>query len=214
MRKLLRYPPTICGEWEKGTWSIRPWIPGKSICDAWERHRSRTTLPGIREIGSAALALDYLHESGWVHGNIRPDHLIIGKAPGEELKATLIGLSVAQGKHVSSDYEFPYPGYSIQCEAPEIAEAAISGGEIEPTEASDIYALGASFLISATGQRPVDYPEDAPHDRQREITATRDHQPVRIQGAFGQLIRAMIQRTPDERPTAADVAAEAASWST
>lgn len=68
-------------------------------------------------------------------------------------------------------YDFPFRGCLVHYEAPEIARSVLATGEAEPTEEADIYALGASLLISATGWRAMEYPDDAPRSVQREAVA-------------------------------------------
>ncbi|MFF0054507.1 protein kinase [Streptomyces microflavus] len=208
----LHRTPVAYGQWDEGTWNCQPWQEGKNLYDLWERHRSILTLPRSEEIVQCCEAIDYLHKNGWVHGDIQPAHLITG----DELNphASLIDLALARGRPVFDRFDFPYRGCLVHYEAPEISEAVLSGGLITPTKASDVYAFGASLLMSVTGQRHVEYPDDADRADQRRAIVAKNHRSIKVGGAWGPLIAAMMQRDPDERPSVRDVAIEVASWST
>jgi serine/threonine protein kinase len=93
-----------------------------------------------------------LHAKGWVHGDVQPAHVIIGPE-----RTHLIDLALARGGNVPEGYDFPFRGCLVHYEAPEIARSVLAAGEAEPTEEADIYALGASLLISATGWRAMEF---------------------------------------------------------
>ncbi len=208
----LRATPTAYGEWDEGTWNCQPWHAGKNLYDLWERHRRTSALPRSNELLQCCEAIDYLHTNGWVHGDIQPAHLITGDAFNP--RASLIDLALARGREVFQRFDFPYRGCLVHYEAPEISEAVLSGETITPTRASDVYAFGASLLMSIAGQRHVEYPDDADRADQRRAIVEKAHRPIKVGGSWGPLIGAMMQRDPDERPSIRDVAVEVATWST
>ncbi len=81
----------------------------------------------------------------------------------------------------------------------------LATGEAEPTQEADIYGLGASLLISATGWRAMEYPDDAPRPVQREAVANGKRRPVKAPGPLGELIDAMLSYTSEDRPTIYEV---------
>ncbi|WP_422641081.1 protein kinase domain-containing protein [Streptomyces formicae] len=186
------------GEWERGTWNIQPWREGPDLYQLWEPCRRQVS--SVEPHASVALgcveALAELHAKGWAHGDIQPAHFIIGPE-----RTHLIDLALARGGHVPEGYDFPFRGCLVHYEAPEISRSVLATGEAEPTQEADIYALGASLLISATGRRAVEYPDDAPRPVQRQAVAKGHHRPVTVPGELGNLIEAMLSPTPEERPT-------------
>ncbi|QDO21117.1 protein kinase [Streptomyces sp. S1A1-8] len=190
------------GEWERGTWNFQPWHEGPDLYRLWEPCRGRDS--SIAPHTSVALgcveALAELHAKGWAHGDVQPAHFIIG--PG---RTHLIDLALARGGHVPEGYDFPFRGCLVHYEAPEIARSVLATGEAEPTQEADIYALGASLLISATGWRAVEYPDDAPRPVQREAVANGRRRPVKAPGELGELIDAMLSHAPEDRPTIYEV---------
>jgi serine/threonine protein kinase len=191
------------GEWEEGTWNAQPWREGSSLYELWKPHRFEDTppTPDLKQARACAMALSLLHAEGWVHGDVQPAHFIIGAA----VHAHLIDLALAQGGAVPEAYDFRYRGCLVHYEAPEISSSVLETGTAVPSPASDVYALGASLFISVTGWRHVDYPDDAPRAVQRKAIVNKPHRPVNVPGPLGELIRAMMRRSPSERPTIAQV---------
>ncbi|MGW1609237.1 protein kinase [Streptomyces sp. NPDC002285] len=190
------------GEWEQGTWNYQPWRDGPDLYDLWEP--CRTPDSSVTPHSSVALdcvgALAELHPKGWVHGDVQPAHFIVGLE-----RTYLIDLALARGRHVPAEYDFPFRGCLVHYEAPEIARSVLDTGEAEPTQEADIYALGASLLISATGWRAVEYPDDAPRPVQREAVANGRQRSVRVPGELGDVIDAMLSHAPEDRPTIDEV---------
>lgn len=141
-------------------------------------------------------ALAELRAKGWAHGDVQPVHFIIGPE-----RTHLIDLALARGGHVPGSHDFPFRGCLVHYEAPEIARSVLTTGEAEATQEADIYALGASLLISATGWRAVEYLDDASRPVQREAVAAGRRRPVKVPGEMGELIDAMLSHAPEDRPT-------------
>ncbi|NEY34514.1 protein kinase [Streptomyces sp. PRKS01-65] len=190
------------GEWDGGTWNFQPWREGPDLYRRWEPCRDPESR--IEPDPSVALgcveALAELHAKGWAHGDLQPAHLIVGPD-----RTHLIDLALARGGRVPEGYDFPFRGCLVHYEAPEIARSVLATGEAEPTQEADIYALGASLLISATGWRAVDYPDDAPRPVQRKAVADGKRRPARVRGELGDLIEAMLSHAPEDRPTIYEV---------
>ncbi|MDX3135092.1 protein kinase [Streptomyces europaeiscabiei] len=190
------------GEWERGTWNFQPWREGPDLYRLWELCRKPDS--SIAPHSSVALgcveALAELHAKGWAHGDVQPAHFIIGPD-----RTHLIDLALARGGSLPQGYDFPFRGCLVHYEAPEIARSVLATGEAEPTPEADIYALGASLLISATGWRAVAYPDDAPRPVQREAVANGRRRAVRAPGELGELIEAMLSHAPEDRPTIYEV---------
>ncbi|MFB6848408.1 protein kinase [Streptomyces sp. NPDC056373] len=190
------------GEWERGTWNFQPWHEGPDLHQLWEpcRRQAPSIAPDPRVALGCVEALAELHAKGWAHGDVQPAHFIVGSE-----RTHLIDLALARGGHVPEGYDFPFRGCLVHYEAPEIARSVLATGEAEPTPEADIYALGASLLISATGWRAVEYPDDAPRPVQRQAVANGSRRAVKAPGELGELIEAMLSRTPEDRPTIYEV---------
>ncbi|SMF67817.1 protein kinase [Streptomyces sp. Amel2xC10] len=190
------------GEWERGTWNFQPWHEGPDLYRLWEpcRRPESSIAPHTGVALGCVEALAELHAKGWAHGDVQPAHFIIGPE-----RTHLIDLALARGGHVPEGYDFPFRGCLVHYEAPEIARSVLDTGQAEPTPEADVYALGASLLISATGWRAMEYPDDAPRSVQREAVADGRRRPVKARGELGELIDAMLSRAPRDRPTLYEV---------
>ncbi|MEX3100347.1 MULTISPECIES: protein kinase family protein [unclassified Streptomyces] len=186
------------GDWEHGTWNIQPWHPGPDLYALWEPRRQHAPPldPHLSVTPGCIEALAELHAKGWAHGDVQPAHFIT--APD---RVHLIDLALAHGGEIPEPYDFPYRGCLVHYEAPEISRSILDTGRAEPTPEADVYALGASLLISATGWRAVEYPDDAPRPVQREAVAGGRRRPVKAPGTLGELIDAMLSHDPGDRPT-------------
>ncbi|MCR8578201.1 protein kinase [Streptomyces sp. Isolate_219] len=192
------------GEWEEGTWSMQPWRDGEALFARWEpsRHPSEPREPNLAEALSCAAALAALHEAGWVHGDVQPNHFVISPT-----RTALIDLALAQGGEIPESYDFSYRGCLVHYEAPEISESILATGTAVPTQEADVYALGASWFISATGWRHVSYPDGAERKDQRQAIVDKPHRPINVPGPLGPLIEGMMSREPSVRPTSTEVCA-------
>ncbi|WEH16618.1 protein kinase [Streptomyces sp. VNUA24] len=192
------------GEWERGTWNFQPWHEGPDLYRQWEPcRRPDSAIAPHNEVALGCVeALAELHAKGWAHGDVQPAHFIIGPE-----RTHLIDLALARGGSVPEGYDFPFRGCLVHYEAPEISRSVLATGEAEPTPEADIYALGASLLISATGWRAVEYPDDAPRPVQRQAVADGRRRPVKAPGELGELIDAMLNHAPEDRPTLDEVRA-------
>ncbi|GHD84918.1 protein kinase [Streptomyces naganishii] len=190
------------GEWELGTWNFQPWHEGPDLYELWKpcREPDSRTEPHTGAALGCVEALAELHGKGWAHGDVQPAHFIIGPD-----RTHLIDLALARGGHVPEGYDFPFRGCLVHYEAPEIARSVLATGEAEPTQEADVYALGASLLISATGRRAVEYPDDASRPEQRRAVASGKRRPVKVDGELGELVHAMLSPAPGDRPTIYEV---------
>ncbi|MEU4617489.1 protein kinase domain-containing protein [Streptomyces umbrinus] len=198
----LGFEDVAYGEWEQGTWNFQPWREGPDLYRLWEpcRRRDSSIAPHASVALGCVEALAELHAKGWAHGDIQPAHFIIGPE-----RTHLIDLALARGGQVPQKYDFPFRGCLVHYEAPEITRSVLATGEAEPTQAADIYALGASLLISATGWRAVEYPDNASRSVQREAVANGQRRPVKVPGELGNLVDAMLSHAPEDRPTVYEV---------
>ncbi|GGY02954.1 protein kinase domain-containing protein [Streptomyces anandii] len=190
------------GEWVRGTWNFQPWRDGPDLYELWKpcREPDSRMEPHTSVALGCVEALAELHGKGWAHGDVQPAHFIIGPE-----RTHLIDLALAHGGRVPEGYDFPFRGCLVHYEAPEIARSVLAAGEAEPTQEADIYALGASLLISATGRRVVEYPDDAPRLEQRRAVASGKRRPVKVDGELGEVIDAMLSPAPEDRPTIYEV---------
>nr|WP_233521925.1 protein kinase [Streptomyces triticagri] len=197
--------PVTTGTWASGTWNAQPWHEGPDLQQLWERYRLPGSAEPIRMDAAleCARALADLHARGWAHGDVQPAHFILGLD-----KTHLIDLALTAGPDVPADVDFPYRGCLVHYEAPEISRSVLETGTAMPTQAADVYALGASLLMAARGRRYVVYPDDASRADQRTEVVHGVRRSINVEGPLHPLLTAMLAYTPRGRPTITEVVEE------
>ena len=177
------------------------------------------TFLACRFAQQAAQGLQAAHDGGVAHGDVRPANLVVGPmvqssrkkpdgspifrpAHDAALKLSELGL-VPLRQNVTAwanSHPAPTPG-QLAYLPPERAENAT------PTAAGDIYSLGASLVYLLTSRTPFEA------DSAIEMTAKiASGQPLILEyirpdlpAKLVALVRAMMSRNPEERPTAVEV---------
>jgi serine/threonine protein kinase len=128
------------------------WIEGQTLA-AWLHQHHPTGAPpevSLPIVRTLAECLSTLHEHGWIHRALQPDHVLID----QEGQTRLVGLGNAhpEGARVSTTRDFFDPAFG----APEI-ERELSGRFVGPR--ADLYSLGALLGWLATGEAPTGNPD-------------------------------------------------------
>ncbi|WP_326594947.1 serine/threonine-protein kinase [Streptomyces sp. NBC_01803] len=200
----------VAGEWtapvlDSDTEAEIPWlatgfVPGPSLTHVVDELHG--PLPGFsvwRLAEGLARALTAIHAAGVTHRDLKPSNVLLtldgprvidfGIARAAEASmATRTGVSVGS------------PGYM----APEQVRGERS------TEASDVFGLGAVLAYAATGTGPFGGGDSAAHALMFRVVM----EPPRLDGLAAGPLRELVERClakePADRPSPAEIAAEAA----
>jgi len=151
-----------------------------------------TALLIVRQVAEALAAL---HGAGWLHGQVRPEHVIVSP----QGHGTLIDLAQARRLESEECDAQAWPPSALAYAAP---ESFLARGRL--AAASDIYSLGILLFELLTGQLPFvaagrrQWVES--HLRQRPLDV-RDLRPT-ISRDIAHLLRKMLAKEPLRRPTA------------
>jgi serine/threonine protein kinase len=121
-------------------------VDGESLGDRIEREGPLPQPEAVRLIAQVARALDYAHEMGLIHRDVKPDNILIS-ADGQA-RLTDFGLV----KELTDDAELTRPGQglgTVNFIAPEQLQNA-KGID----RRCDVYALGATLYMAVTGRCP------------------------------------------------------------
>lgn len=187
--------------------SVMEYLSGGSLAE-WLKRDKRLEIGVALEIGrSLAMTLDYLHNVGQVHLDLKPENVLF-RWPVDEgvLEPVLIDFGIS--RHIGQG---GLEGGTLLWTAPERLRV-IRGEEaperVKPHPAMDIYGLGMIVYQMMTGRLPY---EGRTRERlttailRGEATAPSRYQPL-VKEELEQLILRMIAREPAERPRAEEVA--------
>lgn len=126
-------------------WFVMAYVQGETLAD---RLRRSGPLPPdlVQRIGrEVGWALGYAHERGVVHRDVKPENILIEKDTG---RALIADFGIAQQVH-GPDVSGEVAG-TARFMAPEQALGDALDGR------ADLYALGVTLYLAATGRYPVD----------------------------------------------------------
>ncbi len=133
-------------------------------------------------LSSLADALDHVHAKGLVHGDLKPDHIVL--EPGGRVRLLDFASASAAGDRASaSDVRWLTPGYA----APE-CHPDFSGDE-RLGAWTDYFSVGAILFWLAQGRAP----QEADLDR-----------PPSGEGGLAEAARRLLRREPSDRPLSAE----------
>ncbi|TWS19204.1 protein kinase [Tsukamurella asaccharolytica] len=174
-------------------WLVMEYLPSRSLAQVLHM---TGTMPErqVAQIGAQmADALVEAHESGIIHRDIKPGNILIanrGRASGT-VKLSDFGIARAKDDGQSSPAGIitGTPAYF----APEVARGT------EPSEASDLYSLGATLYTALEGAPPFGTDEDSIALLHK--VALGQINPPKHDGPLIHVILDMLQPSPKRRPS-------------
>jgi serine/threonine-protein kinase len=169
---------------------VMPWLAGRSLEGKINRMSVGAALWTARQVSEA---LDSLHQSGWMHADVKPANIIVSP----EGHATLVDLGFARRRdEAGSVVNRPLLG-TVAYIAPEMVTSTL-GADIR----SDIYSLGATLYELLSGRPPF-----TGNDLAELISQHRQSVPTDVRELVGgipdevaELIAKMLAKEPLRRP--------------
>jgi serine/threonine-protein kinase len=162
---------------------------------------SKFLLQSVWTVRQTAAALGSLHQAGWLHGDIKPDNVLVSP----QGHTTLVDLGLARrlgsreclaGDILAGTYGYLSP------------ESFLTGATL--TQASDVYSLGAVLYELLAGQPMFD---EAHPDRLALLHLRQTPPDVReaaldVPPPLAQLVMRMLAKQPLRRPAAEEIVRE------
>lgn len=126
---------------------VMPRLKGVSVGQVLAKASYISVRQSLWIIRQVAEALDSLHSQGWLHGDVKPDNIMIST----EGHVTLIDLGFALRKSEAMVTELRTARGSLNYVAPETMTSALASDE-----RSDIYSLGVCLFELVTGKLPFE----------------------------------------------------------
>ena len=176
-------------------WLVMEYLPSRSLAQVLHMTGSMPERQ-VAQIGAQmADALIEAHESGIIHRDIKPGNILIanrGRASGT-VKLSDFGIARAKGDDAGpTGIITGTPAYF----APEVARGT------EPSEASDLYSLGATLYTALEGAPPFGVDEDSIALLHK--VALGQINPPKNDGPLIRVILDMLQPSPKRRPSLTD----------
>ncbi|MGW1275513.1 phosphotransferase [Streptomyces tsukubensis] len=195
---------------ERTTTLITPWLEGPSTWDLFRSVRDRAPgRTGPRDAAVAlAVAVNQLHQAGWVHADLQPHHSI----------HTLHGSASLTGCTWSTHHTLTHsPRFTtglIHLAAPELLTQAAGPHHPVTTQPAEVYALAAGLWWAATGRWPHDYqaaginpaPLTAGALRKARLECMIPLAPLTAWPDLAEVLTPVLISTPDRRPSALQLA--------
>lgn len=179
-------------------WFATEFVPGpplQRVVDEWQCPLPPTSVWHLAR--GLAATLGAIHDAGVLHRDLKPSNVLI-TLDGPRIIDFGIARAVDSSVATRTGAVIGSPGFM----SPEQAR-----GE-RLSEASDVFCLGALLAYAATGRGPFAGEDDAPHAVLVRVIS----QPPRLDGIDGTL-RTLVERCmaadPVDRPSAAEIEAEA-----
>ncbi len=176
-------------------WLATAYVPGPSLADAVSQHGPLPPRSVLALAAGLAEGLNAIHAAGVVHRDLKPANVLLAE-DGPRVIDFGISRAVEASALTHTGFVVGSPGFM----SPEQAE----GREVGPP--SDIFSLGAVLAFAATGQGPFGT-GSTPALVYRVVHSlpNLDYLPAEIRP----LVERCLAKDPAQRPTAAQVLAEA-----
>jgi serine/threonine protein kinase len=186
---------------------VTEYVPGLDLRRLIRSQGPLTMQQAASVIMQAASGLDFAHQGGLIHRDVKPGNVLV--TPAGVAKVSDLGLAgcVHEGEHD------PRAGKIIG--TPDYLSPEQIRNPYEVTSVTDIYSLGCTLYYAVTGKVP--FPGGTAASKARRI---KDETPMHprqfspdISEEFVEIIADMMEKNPQKRiQSAADVAARLEPW--
>lgn len=186
---------------------VTEFVPGTDLRRLVRAEGPLTIQQAASIIMQSALALEYAHERGLIHRDMKPGNILV--TPDGAAKVSDLGLA----NFMNDEEEDPRAG-KIVGTADYLAPEQIRNPH-DINQASDIYSLGCTLYYAVTGKVP--FPGGTPSSKAKRHLEETPWHPRRFNAEvteeFVEVIADMMEKDPgDRRLTASEVVSRLENW--
>jgi serine/threonine-protein kinase len=184
-------PPYLVMEYVEGM-SLDRWVTQQGVLSVQDLG------PLLSDVGRA---LDYAHDEGIIHRDVKPSNILIRRSTG---RALLTDFGVAKSADVTAFTATHARVGSVYYMSPEQVE-----GRLELTRASDVYSLGVTAYLALTGRHPFEGTNEISIARKHLETTARHLSEIapEVPRRVGDVVMRALEKQPHRRhETAGDFA--------
>ena len=173
---------------------VMEYVDGETLYDRIKRERQIDEPEALKIVRQVASALKHAHERGFIHRDIKPKNIMLGKAG--KVKLADLGLARALTDKEAAEAEagraYGTPFY--------ISPEQIRG-KVELGPEADLYGLGATMYHMTTGRVPFEgrTPSQVMHRHLRDEVVPPDHVNSRLSPGTAQIIEMLLEKRPSDR---------------
>jgi serine/threonine protein kinase len=186
---------------------VTEYVPGTDLRQLVRRQGPLTMQQAAKVIVQAALGLEYAHQRGLIHRDVKPGNILV--TPDGIAKVSDLGLSGFIHDAENDPRAGKIVGTADYLSPEQIKNPATV------TSVSDIYSLGCTMYYAISGKVP--FPGGTTRDKARRHCEETPWHPrrfnVEVSEEFVEIMADMMEKDPHNRvPTAAEVAARLEPW--
>ncbi|HZI77629.1 MAG TPA: protein kinase [Gemmatimonadales bacterium] len=188
------------GETEGLLYYVMPYVEGESLRQRLAREPRLSVDEAVATSRAVASALDYAHQHGVVHRDIKPDNIMFHQG-----EAMVTDFGIAKALSWTEDETLTQTGLLVG--TPWYMSPEQSAGDTRLDGRSDIYSLGCVLYEMLAGRKPFEAPSAlailSMHiaDEPPPLTASRSDVPPAVEAA---VLRALAKAPEDRFSTAAE----------
>jgi serine/threonine protein kinase len=191
---------------------VMQYVQGTTMASRIQAHGKLAVDEARRVIAEVSSAVAAAHKKGFVHRDIRPDNVLYEEESGRALLSDF-GIAGILARGDSSQPQRITRTGELVGDPSYMSPEQLMGGEV--TERSDVYALGLLGYELLTGRGPYEA-----SSKREMFTAHVQQEPKKlselradVDAELEQVLGRCLQKEPEHRPSAADVARRLAGLS-
>jgi len=179
-------------------------VAGSTLHDWLRAHPDAPVSQRLDVLRQVAAGLDYAHEAGVLHRDVKPSNVLIETRPNGTPRAIVSDFGLALRIDAPAAQRITHPGRLVGTPAYTAPELWRGG---DATKASDVYAFGCLAYEIFIGRPPFSgTPDQIMHGHLHERPEPPSSAHPECRGPIDQMIASLLSKNPSRRPSSASAA--------